>query len=89
MKISEKFIVDSEYLNTRIDRWLKSKVHKFHQSFIEKSLRSGKIKVNSKKIKSSYKLQISDEVLVNIDYQDQEENKKFSYKASLYEQGNY
>ena len=85
MKISEKFIVDSEYLNTRIDRWLKSKVHKFHQSFIEKSLRSGKIKVNSKKIKSSYKLQIGDEVLVNIDYQDQEENKKFSYKASLYE----
>ena len=85
MKISEKFIVDSEYLNSRIDRWLKSKVHKFHQSFIEKSLRSGKIKVNSKKIKSSYKLQIGDEVLVNIDYQDQEENKKFSYKASLYE----
>ena len=85
MKISEKFIVDSEYLNTRIDRWLKSKVHKFHQSFIEKSLRSGKIKVNSKKIKSSYKLQIGDEVLVNIDYQDQEESKKFYYKASLYE----
>ena len=85
MIISEQFVIEADYENSRIDRWLKNKVYKFHQSFIEKSLRSGKIKVNKKKVKSSYKLKVGDNVYINIDYEKQEENKKFSYQASLYE----
>ena len=50
MKFNEKFTVDKNYANTRIDRWLKLNTQKFPQSFVEKLLRSGKIKVNNKKI---------------------------------------
>ena len=57
MKIIEDFQVEDQFTNTRLDRWLKAKVHKFSQSFIEKSIRAGRIKVNNKKIKSSYRLQ--------------------------------
>jgi len=53
MKFNEKFTIDANYTNTRIDKWLKLNTQKFPQSFVEKLLRSGKIKVNNKKIKSS------------------------------------
>ena len=39
---------------TRIDRWLKRRFSPLNQSFVEKNLRRGKIKVNNKKIKSNY-----------------------------------
>ena len=56
MKIIEDFQVEDEFINTRLDRWLKAKVYKFSQSFIEKSIRGGRIKVNNKKTKSSQRL---------------------------------
>jgi 23S rRNA pseudouridine955/2504/2580 synthase len=40
----------------RIDRWIRFKFGKIPQGLIEKYLRSGKIKLNKKKIKSSKKL---------------------------------
>ena len=49
MKIIEDFKVEDEFINTRLDRWLKAKVYKFSQSFIEKSIRGGRIKVITKK----------------------------------------
>ena len=48
MKFNEKFTIDANYANTRIDKWLKLNTQKFPQSFVEKLLRSGKIKVNNK-----------------------------------------
>ena len=54
MKITKDFQVDEEFINTRLDRWLKTNVQKFPQSFIEKSIRSGRIKVNNKKIANPY-----------------------------------
>ena len=39
----------------RVDRWIRNTIGKIPQGFIEKSLRLGKIKVNKKKVKSSYK----------------------------------
>ena len=51
----------------RIDRFLRNKLGKIPQSFIEKNLRNGKIKLNKKKIKSSIKVKINDQVeLYNI-----------------------
>ena len=85
MKINELFVVDSIFSNTRIDKWFKSKIGKVPQSFIEKSLRSGKILVNNIKVKSSYKLQKEDKIFININYQDKPTKKKFSYEASDYE----
>ena len=41
----------------RVDRWIRNTIGKIPQGFIEKSLRLGKIKVNKKKVKSSYKIQ--------------------------------
>ena len=40
--------------DSRIDRWLKRKFLSLSQSFIEKNLRKGIIKVNHKKIKANY-----------------------------------
>ena len=45
----KSFIVDSTFDKMRLDRWLRSKIGKIPQSLIEKSLRSGKIKLNKKK----------------------------------------
>ena len=57
------FFVSDEYINTRIDRWIKKKVIKIPQSLIEKNLRKGNIKINNKKEKSSYKLRKRDEII--------------------------
>ena len=86
MKIIEDFQVEDEFINTRLDRWLKAKVHKFSQSFIEKSIRAGRIKVNNKKIKSSYRLQGQDTISLNLFYDDSKKDSyKFSYNATLKE----
>ena len=40
----------------RIDRWIRNIIKKIPQSLIEKNLRKCKIKLNGKKVKSSYKI---------------------------------
>ena len=40
----------------RIDRWTRLKIGKIPQALIEKYLRSGKIKINKKKLKVQLKL---------------------------------
>ena len=65
------FIVESTCNNMRIDRWLRNKLGKVPQSLIEKSLRLGKIKINKKKIKSSFKIKTNDKIeLFNIDFKE-------------------
>ncbi len=54
------FIVDDEYHETRIDKWFKQKVISLPHSLIERILRQNKIKINKKKVKSSYRLQSGD-----------------------------
>ena len=58
----KSFIVDSTNNNMRLDRYLRNKLGKFPQSLIEKNLRSGKIKLNKKKVKSSSKIKIGDKI---------------------------
>ena len=60
--MKKSFIVDSTYNDMRIDRWLRHSFGKIPQGLIEKSLRSGKIKLNKKKIKSSYKIKTNDKI---------------------------
>ena len=53
----------------RIDRWIKNSLGKIPQGLIEKNLRAGKIKLNKKKIKSSYRIKTGDKIdLFNIDF---------------------
>ena len=56
----QKNTVKSDFHNCRFDRWFKANVKSLPQSIIEKILRLNKIKVNRKKVKSSYRMQLGD-----------------------------
>ena len=73
-----------DYVETRLDRWFRKNISQVPQSLIEKNLRKGKIKVNYKKVKSSYKLQKNDQVILyNITFSTQKKNRtKTPYKAT-------
>ena len=77
----KSFTVDSTCNNMRLDRWLRTKLGNLPQSLIEKSLRSGKIKINKKKVKSSFKINENDKVEVfNFNFKEKiiQKNIKFS-----------
>ncbi len=58
----KSYIVDSTCNNMRLDRWLRNKIGNLPQGLIEKFLRSGKIKINKKKVKSSIKVKTHDKI---------------------------
>ena len=79
----KSFIVDSTCNNMRFDRWLRSKLGKIPQSLIEKNLRSGKIKINNKKVKSSFKIKTNDKVdFFNFKYDERMIQKKVIFSPS-------
>ena len=84
MEPKHVFKIEEDFENIRFDKWFKKKVKALPQSIIERTLRKGKILVNGKKVKSSYKIQINDEIKVyaDIDNDDKIIKKKFSYLPS-------
>ena len=60
--MSETYKVEKEYHNARFDRWFKQKILNLPQSLLEKLIRKNRIKVNNKKTKTSYRVQIGDEI---------------------------
>jgi len=67
----------------RLDRWLRHKVGKIPQSLIEKFLRSGKIKINKKKVKSSFKVKTNDKIeIFNLRFKENIIQKKKTFKPS-------
>ena len=56
----QKVTVKQDYHNSRFDRWFKANIISLPQSLIEKIIRLNKVKVNRKKIKSSYRVQSGD-----------------------------
>ena len=58
----KSYIVDSTYNNMRLDRWLRNNIGNKPQGLIEKFLRTGKIKINKKKVKSSFKVKTNDKI---------------------------
>ena len=81
--MNKRLIVGSECNNMRFDRWLRSKIGKIPQSLIEKTLRSGKIKINKKKIKSSFKIKTNDQVdFFNFNFKEEIIQKKIKYSPS-------
>lgn len=60
----KKHSVKEEFINSRLDRWFRRNIADAPQSLIEKNLRRGNIKVNNKKVRSSYKLSLNDLVTV-------------------------
>ena len=81
--MKKSYTVDSTYNDMRIDRWIRSYVSKIPQGLIEKNLRSGKIKLNKKKIKSSHKIKTGDKIdLFNINFKENIVQKKVKFKPS-------
>ncbi len=81
--MKKSYIVDSTCNDMRIDRWIRFKFGKIPQGLIEKYLRSGKIKLNKKKIKSSQKISTKDNIdLFNIEFKETILQKKIKFKPS-------
>jgi 23S rRNA pseudouridine955/2504/2580 synthase len=59
------FLVKKDFVNSRIDRWIKRNICQVPQSLIEKNLRNKKVTINKEKVKSSYKLKIDDKIYLN------------------------
>ncbi len=81
--MKKSYIVDSTCNDMRIDRWIRFKFGNIPQGLIEKYLRSGKIKLNKKKIKSSQKISTKDNIeLFNIEFKESIVQKKIKFKPS-------
>ena len=80
----KKFInVDSTFNNMRIDRFIRNTLGNIPQGLIEKNLRNGKIKLNNKKIKSSFKVKSGDQLnLSNFHFEKKLEHKIKKFKPN-------
>ena len=87
----QKFKVDKDYHNSRFDRWFKAIVIELPQSLVEKIIRKNKVKVNRKKTKTSYRLQLGDivEVYDISKFKISTRPKLIKYKPSKREMGIY
>ena len=83
----DKFIVSKNYNKSRFDKWFKEEIINLPNSLIQKLLRKNKIKVNKKKIKTSFRLSEGDEVSVfNLsNYKPTNFKKKIHYFPTLKE----
>ena len=59
------FKVDKDFNNSRLDKWFKSEILDVPHSLIEKLIRKRNIKVNRKKTKTSYRVQLNDLVEIH------------------------
>ena len=81
--MKKSYIVDSTCNDMRIDRWIRLSLGKIPQGLIEKNLRSGKIKLNKKKVKSSHKIKTNDEInLFDINFKETIFQKKIKFEPS-------
>ena len=79
----KSFIVDSTCNNMRLDRLLRNKIGNMPQSLIEKFLRLGKVKINKKKVKSSFKVKTNDEInIFNLNFKEKTIQKKKVFNPS-------
>ena len=83
----EKFVINKSYNKSRFDKWFKEEVINLPNSLIQKLLRKNKIKVNNKKIKSSFRLSEGDNISIfNLSkYKPTDFKKKIQYLPSIKE----
>ena len=82
--MKNSFSVKGDFINSRLDRWFRRNICEVPQSFIEKNIRKGNIKINNKKNKSSYKLKKNDWITVyNINFTSNRNKQRIEkYKAT-------
>ena len=72
-----KFQIDLSESEQRLDKWIKRKFLRVPQNLLEKLCRKGKITLNEKKVKLSYKIKEGDIVEIpNIKFEKKKEIKK-------------
>ena len=82
--MNKTFSVNKDYIDSRLDKWFKKNVFDIPQSLIEKNLRKGNIKINKKKIKSSYKLKENDLITINnLNFTEKQKKKKVLFIKPL------
>ena len=59
-----EYIVDKEFEDVRLDKFLRKKYEEIPLTEIFKGIRTGKVKVNGKKSKENYRLQLNDEIKI-------------------------
>ena len=81
--MKKSFIVDYEFNEMRLDRWIRNNLGKIPQGLIEKNLRNGIIKVNKRKVKSSYKIKTNDQInIFNFEFKEKIINKKIKFNPT-------
>ena len=81
--MKKTYCVEETLSDMRIDRWLRNKFGRIPQGLIERNLRNGKIKLNKKKVKSSFKVKTNDKIyLFNFVYKDNLIKDKIKFKPS-------
>ena len=79
----KKFIVVTTCNDMRLDRWIRNNLGKIPQGLIEKTLRLGKIRVNNKKVKSSFKVKTNDKIEVfNFNFELKNNQKKIIFNPT-------
>jgi len=81
--MKKTYTVESTFNDMRLDRWIRNVLGNIPQSLIEKNLRSGKIKLNKKKIKSSVKVKTNDQIdLFDFEFKETILQKKIKFEPS-------
>ena len=81
--MKKSFIVDYEFNEMRLDRWVRNNLGNIPQGLIEKNLRNGIIKVNKKKVKSSYKIKTNDQInIFNFEFKERIISKKIKFNPT-------
>ncbi len=89
--MSQRFIVEKDFHNTRFDRWFRLNILNIPQSLIEKFIRKKKVKINKKKVKTSYRVQEGDviEIFDLLKIKKRDTPKLEKYKATVRDKKNY
>ncbi len=87
----KSYTVDDDYNDSRLDKWFKNKIINLPHSLLEKILRQNKVKVNKKKTKSSYRLQVGDliEIYDISKFKPVDKKEKIKYSPKKKEIGTY
>ena len=82
--MNRSYLIKPVHSSMRLDRWVRNNIGNYPQSLIEKALRKGKIKINQKKITSSYKLKVGDKInFFNFIYKKYIKKKKEKYIPTI------
>jgi len=82
MNKNDNYKVSNDFSGSRLDRWIKKHYPEISHGDLEIALRKGYIKVNDRKTKSNYRINLSDKISVNSFLRNKKNQTKDNYKRS-------